>query len=165
MPKDHIPDVGCSAPLIETINWNDFTTAVVNKAGLEFAIYDSAYPSRMPIVISSETTPGLLGAEYGAWRNSIGPIGQLMARAADAVGISALETITLKSSLHASSDAGDEQGGQLVFVFRAKRGVAEVPSVQDALNMHGQDIHNSYANERWGELLISVSRIICKCIT
>jgi hypothetical protein len=155
-----------STPLIDTVYWgnsSEFATAVVSKAGLEFAIYDSAYASRMPIVMSSETTPQLLGQEYVAWRKTESLAERLMERLALAIGISAIETITLKSTLLQPSDAGKDQGGQMLFAFRARKGGVQVPAVQDALDIHGQDVHNSYAAKRWGELLISVSRIISKC--
>jgi hypothetical protein len=156
-----------SAPLIYPIRWDGesgFTTAIVDKAGLEFAMYDSAYASRMPIVISSETTPALLGQEYVAWRSS-SSVQELVSRIKYAMGMATFRTITLKSIPLQSSGVGKDQGGQMLFAFRIKPGRVRVAAIQDALNVHAQDVHNSYAKDRWGELLISVSRIMCRCVT
>jgi hypothetical protein len=156
-----------SSPLIETVRWGgipEFVTAVVCRAGLEFAIFDSTYPPPVPIVISSETTPRLLGEEYVAWRPAARMLEQLIGRAAAAIGISRIETVTLKSPPLLPSAADHGPGGQLLLVFRAQKWAIQVSSSQDALNLNAQDIHNCYGHERWGELLMSVSRVICKCL-
>jgi hypothetical protein len=155
-----------SSPLIESVRWDDtseFVTAVVGRAGVEFALYDSAYSPRMPIVISSETTPRLLGEEYVAWRPSTSLMEQLIGRVTYAIGISRIETVALKSPPLHASDPDSDQGGQMLFIFRPEKWGGVVPRVQIALNIHAQDVHNCYAKRQWGELLISVSRIICKC--
>jgi hypothetical protein len=166
-----------SSPLIETLIWDETSqlpSAVISKSGLEFALYDSAYTSRLPIVISSEITPSLLGAEYVYWRPTENVLEKIIGRITSLIGGVTLETITLKSpplrpseteTVKLSSTEKDKSpGGQLLFMFRAEKWKVDVPGIQESLNVHAQDIHNFYANRRWGELLMSMSRIIKRCI-
>jgi|GEM_PF-3630138 len=153
---------------------SNLETAIIERSGVQFALFDSAYPSRMPIVMSSDTTLKLLGAEYVVWKSGAEWTRQLN-RLRGVFGTSRMATITLKSPtlLPATDDnEGEDEiasknssdhGGQLLFIFAADESEVDVPLVQEALNIHAQDIHNSYASKKWGELAISIGRIISKC--
>jgi hypothetical protein len=73
-----------------------------------------------------------------------------------------IQPVTLKSPKLLPAK-GQEHGGQLFFIFNSGRPNIEVKPIQEALNTHAQDIHNSYAEKMWGDLVMSLARLIAKC--
>jgi hypothetical protein len=135
-----------------------FETVVVKNSEIEFAIFDSSFSPRMPILVSSCVRLGVVGKEYsppsGSGRFYAGVYGFVRNL------LYIRDVCTLKSTPINGPPLSSETGGHVILSFRPVSLFTDIKSVQDVLDVYAQDIHNMYAAKNWGELLMSVARII-----
>jgi hypothetical protein len=154
---------------------HEFLTIAVKNSGVTFAIYDSVYAPRMPIIISANLPLRVLGYEYKSEIVPKSSLGRFLLASKQGFLNVGNKVVTLKSGLinpappHAAAttpalkDETTATHGYLMFAYEQKRFTVDTSIAQETLNIHAQDIHNSYHAMKWGEMVISLSRLIRVC--
>jgi hypothetical protein len=153
----------------------EFLTIAVKNSDVTFAIYDSVYAPRMPIVISANLPLRILGCEYKPEMVPKSSFRRFLLASKQGFLNTGHRVVTLKSGLinpappHTAATTPRPKRetttthGYITFAYEEKPFKIDTSIVQETLNIHAQDIHNSYHAMNWGELVMSLSRLIRAC--